>query len=61
VKPGDKIVVTGREFQFLDETWKAHKGSWEVVNRSSFTDKMIGLRARRGEKITLEIERISDQ
>ena len=61
VKPGDRIVVTGREFQFFEDGWKMHTGSFETISRSSAADKSVGIRARRGESVTLEVQRSIDQ
>jgi tetratricopeptide (TPR) repeat protein len=61
IKPGDRIVVTGREFQFLKDRWETHAGSFETINRSTEEDKMVGIRAPGGEKIVLQVDRPSDE
>jgi tetratricopeptide (TPR) repeat protein len=61
IKPGDRIVVTGREFQFLKDRWETHTGSFETINRSAEEDRMVGIRAPRGEKIVLEVARLFDE
>jgi hypothetical protein len=57
VWPGDRIVVTGREFQFYDDGWKIHRGGFKTIGKSLAVDGMVGIRAGRGEKVTLEIQR----
>ena len=61
IKPGDRIIVTGREFQFLKDRWETHAGSFETINKSAEEDRMLGLRAPRGERITLEVVRLVDE
>lgn len=61
VRPGDKIVVTGREFQFFENGWKTHRGRFESISRSLAGDRMVGIRAGQGEKVTLEVQRPAEQ
>jgi tetratricopeptide (TPR) repeat protein len=61
VKPGERIVITGKEFQFLEEVWKNYKGSFEIISKSMATDKIIGIRAKKGERITMEVQKLIDQ
>jgi tetratricopeptide (TPR) repeat protein len=61
VKPGDRIVIAGKEFQFLDNGWQTHRGSFETISKSMAADKMVGIRAERGEKVILEVQRLIDQ
>jgi tetratricopeptide (TPR) repeat protein len=61
IKPGDRIVIMGKEFQFLEEVWKTHKGSFEMISKLTAANKMVGIRAQRGEIITLEVQRLIDQ
>ncbi len=61
VKPGDRIVVTGKEFQFFEDGWKTHTGSFETTSRSLAVDTRVGIRAKRGESVTLEVQRSTDQ
>jgi hypothetical protein len=53
-------VVTGKEFQFLEDGWKTHTGSFETISRSSAVDKSVGIRAERGESVTLEVQRTAE-
>jgi tetratricopeptide (TPR) repeat protein len=61
VKPGDKIVVTGKEFQFLRDKWETYTGSFETISKSVAAGEMIGIRASRGERIIIEINRLTDE
>ncbi len=61
VKPGDRIVVTGKEFQFFENGWKTYTGSLETTAGPSAVDTRVGIRAKRGELVTLEVQRSIDQ
>lgn len=61
VKPGDRIVVTGREFQYFEDGWKTHTGSFETIGRSPDVGARVGIRARQGEPVTIEVQRQADQ
>lgn len=61
VKPGDRIVVTGKEFQFFEDGWKTHTGTYETTGASPAADGRVGIRAGRGEPVTLEVQRLMDR
>jgi hypothetical protein len=61
VKAGDRIMVSGKEFQFFEDGWKTHRGSFETISRSPAIGKIVGIRANRGERVTLEVQRTIDQ
>jgi tetratricopeptide (TPR) repeat protein len=61
VRQGDRIVVIGKEFQLFEDGWKTHTGTYETIGKSPMNDSRVGIRARRGEMITLEVQRSVEQ